>query len=162
MPHLFPNKTLHGYVFNNTFISGGIIMQEVNPTNQDLSEMLGTEKYNVWADVCNLVENLYEMDILRKNTKWNNWKYEHKYRRGGKTLCTLYAKENCFSIQIIFGKDERAKFENEQHTYSDEIQSIYNNSTTYHDGKWMSFETINSQLEDIQKLLRIKRKPNKK
>jgi hypothetical protein len=153
---------LHGYIFNNTFISGGVIMQEIFPTNQELNEMLGTEKYNVWAGVCNLVENLYEMDILRKNTSWNNWKYEHKYRRGGKTLCTLYAKENCFSIQIVFGKDERAKFEHEQHTYSDEIQSIYNNSTTYHDGKWMSFEPVNSLLEDIQKLLCIKRKPNKK
>ena len=60
-------------------------MQEDFPTNQELSKMLGTEKYNIWAGVCNLIENLYEMDILRKNTHWNNWKYEHKYRRGGKT-----------------------------------------------------------------------------
>jgi len=73
-----------------------------------------------------------------------------------------YIFSNTISGQIVFGKDERAKFENEQHTYSDEIQSIYKNSTTYHDGKWMSFEPVNLLLEDIQKLLRIKRKPNKK
>lgn len=30
------------------------------------------------------------------------------------------------------------------------------------DGKWMSFEPVNLLLEDIQQLLRIKRKPNKK
>ena len=137
-------------------------MQEVYPTNQDLNVMLGTEKYQVWERICNLIESLYEMELLRKNTSWNQWKYEHKYRRGGKTLCTFYAKDNCFHIQIIFGKEERAKFENEQHTYSDKIQSIYHNSTTYHDGKWMSFELDNSDLEDVQKLLRIKRKPNKK
>lgn len=137
-------------------------MQDVFPTNQELNEMLGTEKNNLWEAVCNLIESLYEMEILRKNTNWNNWKYEHKYRRGGKTLCTLYANENGFIIQIVFGKDERAKFENEQYTYSDEVQSIYNNSTTYHDGKWMSFEPVNSLLEDIQRLLCIKRKPNKK
>lgn len=137
-------------------------MQEVFPTNQELNEMLGTEKYNVWVGVCSLVENLYEMDILQKNTNWNNWKYELKYRRGGKTLCTLYAKENCFCIQIVFGKVERAKFEDMQNTFSDEIQSIYKNSTTYHDGKWMSFEPVISLLDDVQKLLFIKRKPNKK
>lgn len=137
-------------------------MQGSLPTNQDLNEMLGTEKYNIWENLCNLIESLYEMDILGKNTKWNNWKYEHKYRRGGKTLCTLYVKDNYFNIQIVFGKDERAKFENEQDTYSDEIQSIYNNSTTYHDGKWMSFEPTNQLLEDIRKLLYIKRKPNRK
>lgn len=136
-------------------------MQDVFPTNQELSEMLGAEKYKVWATVCNLIESLYEMEILRKNTNWNNWKCEHRYRRGGKTLCTLYANEKGFMIQIVFGKEERAKFENEQNIYSDEVQSIYNNSTTYHDGKWMSFEPANSLLEDIQRLLYIKRKPNK-
>jgi len=136
-------------------------MQDVFPTNQELNEMLGAEKYKVWAAVCNLIESLYEMEILRKNTNWNNWKYEHKYRRGGKTLCTLYSNEKGFMIQIVFGKEERAKFENEQHIYSDEVQSIYNNSTTYHDGKWMSFEPTSTLLEDIQRLLYIKRKPNK-
>ncbi len=137
-------------------------MQEVYPTNEELKEMLGTEKYNVWSLVCKNIDYLYEMDILQKNTKWNNWKYEHKFRRGGKTLCTLYAKDNCFNIQIVFGKDERSKFESEKHNYTSEIQNIYINSTTYHDGKWMSFEPDNSLIEDIQKLLLIKRKPNKK
>lgn len=137
-------------------------MQDGFPTNQELSEMLGTEKYTIWESVCNLIESLYEMDILRKNTNWNNWKCEHKYRRGGKTLCTLYANEKGFVIQIVFGKEERAKFESEQQTYSDEVQNIYKNSTTYHDGKWMSFEPVNPLLDDIRKLLRIKRRPNKK
>lgn len=139
-----------------------MIIEEVIPTKEDLQQMLGEEKYSVWAAICDMVENTYEMEILRKNTKWNDWRYEHKYRRGGKTLLTMYAKDHCFIIQIIFGKDERAKFEPEQQTYSDEIQSVYNNSTTFHDGKWMSFEPDLSLLEDIQKLLRIKRRPNKK
>lgn len=39
------------YIFSNTYINGGVIMQEVFPTNQELNEMLGTEKYNVWACV---------------------------------------------------------------------------------------------------------------
>lgn len=137
-------------------------MQKALPTTQELKEMLGTEKYTVWESVCNLIEGLYEMDILRNNTSWNNWRYEQKYRRGGKTLCTLYARENCFSIQIIFGKEERAKFEPEQNTYSDEIQRVYNESTTFHDGKWMTFDPSMSLLEDIQRMLRIKRRPNKK
>jgi hypothetical protein len=138
-------------------------MCKVISTNQEIKEILRTDMYNVWESVCNLVERLYEMDILFKNTNWNNWKYELKYRRGGKTLCTLYAKDDCINLQIIFGKHERAKFEDEQESYSLEIQNVYNNSTTYHDGKWMSFELNDlTLLEDIPKLLYIKRKPNKK
>ena len=34
------------------------------------------------------------------------WKYEYKYRRGGKTLCVLYARENCVGFMIILGKTE--------------------------------------------------------
>lgn len=63
---------------------------------------------------------------------------------------------------IIFGKDERIKFEKDLYTYADEIQAIYHNSTTYHDGKWMYFEPSNSLIEDMGKLLGIKRKPNRK
>jgi hypothetical protein len=62
---------------------------------------------------------------------------------GGKTLCTLYAKESVFGLLIIFGKQEREKFEANKEDYSAQIQRVYDESTTYHDGKWMMF-----QLED--------------
>lgn len=40
---------------------------------------------------------------------------------------------------------------------------LYKNTTTYHDGKWVMIELKDlSLLEDIKKLLLIKRKPNKK
>ena len=137
-------------------------MLEKVPTNEELQVLLGTEKYNAWIAACSLIDGLYEMDTLW-NTGGKAWVYEYKYRRGGKTLCTLYARENCFGLLIIFGKDERAKFEAEQEMYSDAIKDIYNSSTTYHDGKWMMFEPTDLSLfNDIKKLLQIKRKPNRK
>lgn len=63
---------------------------------------------------------------------------------------------------IIFGKQERAKFEADKNNYSVEVQRVYNESSTYHDGKWMMFELMDTSLfADMEKLLRIKRKPNK-
>ena len=98
---------------------------------------------------------------------WNKggkaWTYEYKYRRGGKTLCALYARENCIGFMIIFGKDERAKFEAERNDYSQQVQKIYDEPKTYRDGKWVMFEpTDTSMFQDFIKLLGIKRKPNKK
>ena len=98
---------------------------------------------------------------------WNKggkaWTYEYKYRRGGKTLCALYARENCIGFMIIFGKDERAKFEAERNDYSQQVQNIYDEAKTYRDGKWVMFEpTDTSMFQDFIKLLGIKRKPNKK
>lgn len=67
---------------------------------------------------------------------------EYKYRRGGKTLCTFYAKEGTANILITYGKSERE---------------------TLHDGKWL-WIPIDRELrtEDILLMLKIKRRPNRK
>ncbi len=137
-------------------------MLEKVPTDEEMIALIGQPLFKVWTGLSNLIESKYDMERL-----WNNggkkWKYEFKYRRGGKSLCALYAKENVFGFMIIFGKDERAKFEADRNDYSTEVQRIYDESTTYHDGKWMMFQlTDSSLLSDMEKLLRIKRKPNKK
>lgn len=64
---------------------------------------------------------------------------------------------------IIFGKDERKKFEENRTNYSESAQRIYDESKTYHDEKWVMFDLINtSMFDDFIKLLHIKRKPNKR
>ena len=132
------------------------------PTNEEMVALIGQQLFEVWTNLCDLIESKYDLDRL-----WNNggkkWTYEYKYRRGGKSLCALYVKENVFGFMVIFGKDERAKFEASRNDYSLEVQKIYDEATTYHDGKWMMFELTDTSLfSDMEKLLSIKRKPNKK
>ena len=64
---------------------------------------------------------------------------------------------------IIFGKDERSKLEEIRNELSSDVLETYDNAQTYPDGKWVMFDiTDNSILEDLKKLLLIKRKPNRK
>lgn len=138
------------------------IMLDIIPNTQQMTTLVGKSLYDIWNKLCALVNEKYDMDCL-----WNkggkSWTYEYKYRRGGKTLCALYARENCIGFLIIFGKNERLKFEKDRENYSKEVQTIYDASQTYHDGKWMMFEPIDTSLfDDFIKLLRIKRKPNRK
>ena len=98
---------------------------------------------------------------------WNNggkkWRYEYKLRKGGKTLCAFYFKDNTLGFMIIFGKDERSKVEEIKNELSSDVLETYDNAQTYYDGKWVMFNiTDYSILEDLKKLLFIKRKPNKK
>ena len=63
---------------------------------------------------------------------------------------------------VILGKDERLKFEEDRENYAKEVQEIYDKAQTYHDGKWIMFEPVDTSLfHDFIKLLRIKRKPNR-
>ena len=117
---------------------------------------------SVWGQLCDRIDELYEMDRL-----WNDggkaWDLEYKYRRGGKTLCALYAKKDCFGFMVILGKDECARFESDRESYSKAVQKVYDDARTYHDGKWIMFEPIdNSQFDDYMRLLAIKRRPNRK
>ncbi|MDV3429643.1 MAG: DUF3788 domain-containing protein [Bacillota bacterium] len=132
------------------------------PTSEELIALIGKPLFEIWTALSEIIEQKYDMEHL-----WNNggkaWKYEYKYRRGGKTLCALYAKKDCFGFMVIFGKDERAKFEADKQNYSLEVQKVYDESKTYHDGKWMMFGLTDTSLfADMEKLLLIKRKPNKK
>ena len=132
------------------------------PTAEELTNLVGESLYELWGNLTAFIEENYDMERL-----WNSggkaWKYEYKYRRGGKTLCSLYARENRIGFMIIFGKEERAKFEAARDRYAKETQAVYDSAKTYHDGKWMMFEPKNAALfEDFMKLLCIKRKPNRK
>jgi len=132
------------------------------PNTDELTALIGKSLYDVWNKLCALIDGNYDMDCL-----WNQggkaWKYEYKYRRGGKTLCALYAREKCVGFMVVLGKDERLKFETDKETYSKEVQEIYDNTHTYHDGKWIMFEPTDTSLfDDFIRLLSIKRKQNKK
>lgn len=132
------------------------------PGKEEMTDLIGKSLYDVWNTLCALIDEKYDMDCL-----WNQggkaWKYEYKYRRGGKTLCALYARENGMGFMIILGKDERLKFEADKANYSKEVQERYDQAQTYHDGKWIMFEPVDTSLfDDFMKLLRIKRKPNRK
>ena len=130
------------------------------PNEKEMIALIGQSLYDVWKKLCVLIEKRYDMECL-----WDKggktWIYEYKYRRGGKTLCALYARDNCIGFMVILGKEERNKFERDRSNYSKEVQTIYDKTQTYHDGKWIMFEPKDTSLfNDFVALLSIKRKSN--
>ena len=136
-------------------------MADMIPGEEEIAALVGPSLYTVWNRLCTRIDETYDMDHL-----WNKggkaWKYEYKYRRGGKTLCALYARENCIGFMVILGKEERLKFEADQDSYAKEVQETYSEAQTYHDGKWIMFEPVDTSLfDDFLRLLAIKRRPNR-
>ena len=137
-------------------------MLERIPDGGEMTALVGKPLYDVWRALCALIDETYDMDRLW-NAGGKAWKYEYKYRRGGKTLCALYARENCVGFMVILGKDERLKFEADRENYTEEVRSIYDKAQTYHDGKWLMFEPADASLfPDFIRLLNIKRRQNRK
>lgn len=131
------------------------------PSAEQMTALVGPSLFEVWKQLCALIDEKYDMERL-----WGDggkaWAYEYKYRRGGKTLCALYARENCVGFMVVLGKQERLKFENNRASYSQEVQRVYDEAQTYHDGKWLMFEPRDTSLfDDFVGILSIKRRPNK-
>ena len=132
------------------------------PSEKEIISLVGKPLYNIWLSLTESIDAKYEMERL-----WNSggkmWKYEYKYRRGGKTLCALYARENCIGFMVVFGQEVRGTFAACRDSYSKETQKVYDEEQTDRDGKWIMFEPKDSSLfDDFIKILSIKRKPNKK
>ncbi|MCB5942257.1 DUF3788 domain-containing protein [bacterium 210820-DFI.6.52] len=137
-------------------------MLERVPSAEEMTALVGRPLFDVWTALCAAIDERYDMDRL-----WNGggkaWTYEYKYRRGGKTLCALYAREKKIGFMVIFGKAEQAAFEAERGQYPQRVQAIYDGAKTYRDGKWVMFEPADlSMVDDFVRLLAIKRRPNRK
>ena len=55
-------------------------MLENIPSQSTMTELLGQSLYEVWQELCSVIEEKYEMERLW-NTGGKNWTYEYKYRR---------------------------------------------------------------------------------
>ena len=132
------------------------------PIQRTLEELIGSSNLDIWNKLVAVIESLYEMDRTW-NKGFGDWIYEYKYRRGGKTLCTFYAKQDVACILITLGKAEREKVEINRDDFSPSLLALYNETKTYHDGKWLWIQIDESlSFDDVIKLLKIKRRPNRK
>jgi len=117
-----------------------------------------------WEKLTGHIRFYYEMDEL-----WEEGNPAHKhhsnlrFRRGGKTLITLCIREGYFIAAIVLGKDERDKFEQQRKEFGKKVHKEYDDAEVFHDGKWIGFDVNDESLiDDIIRLLEIKRKPNRK
>lgn len=137
-------------------------MLEKVPTEEELNQLMGKDTFEAWCSINNFIKNNYNMDVLW-DVGGKTGVFELKYRKSRKTFCALYPREKGMRLLIIFGKSEREKFETSRINYSEYIINLYDNTHQYHDGKWLYIDIINGTvIEDIKRLLLIKKKPNRK
>lgn len=137
-------------------------MLEITPTKEQIISHLGASSNAAFIELIDFVESHYEFEPTWSEAgKYGIW--EIKYRKSGKTLCAFYLKDDFFTVLVVFGKAEREKFESAQSEFHPEIVELYTNTHQYHDGKWLWINASDMSLvEDIKRLIVIKKKPKKK
>jgi hypothetical protein len=86
-----------------------------------------------------------------------------KFRQGKKTIVSINFYNDHYCFQLILGKSEREKFDAQRNEFSKAIQDLYDKEHTLHDGKWLLIRVDNLvDLEEVKKLILIKKNPNRK
>ena len=90
---------------------------------------------------------------------WKGWNV--KYKKSGKSLCTLYPKQGYLLLLVPVGQKEMTEAELLIPLCTEYTQNLFNQATTGHIGKFLAFEIKDEDvLQDVKNLiaLRVKKK----
>lgn len=131
--------------------------KNVPPTEAKILKTIGIP--NAWQDLKGFLEEHYdfqpELAFYGKKYGWTV-----RYRKSGKTLCSLFPETGAFSVLIVLGKKQATETLAKLDTFTPPVQKIIEETKQLHDGSWLWIRVFGSeQVEDIKSLLKLKRKP---
>ncbi len=136
--------------------------KEHEPSDKDIFSYLGNNATEAWVDIISSLRTNYdfspEVDYGGKNYGWSI-----RYRKSGKSLCTLFPERGAFTILIVLGKKEVEQFKEHINEFSGEFVELFKCAKQFHDGRWLWIRVFKkSGTGDIKRLLIIKKKPKNK
>lgn len=130
------------------------------PSEEEVRAWIGRDAFEHWSKLRSWIEASYPGVFAP------DWLYGGKNRgwalRYTKTraLCSLIPAYRLLSVQIVLGGVERAKFEGRRYTWSPELARLYDDTRTYHDGKWLTVAVSSAaRRREVTDLLCMKRPP---
>lgn len=129
------------------------------PSYDDIKKYLGEACLN-YENLCSYLEEKYSVKSKTEYSKCSaqpGWNI--KYKKGGKSLCTLYPMEGYFIALVVVGSKEKEDVENEIETgtFTPYVAELYKKSSFSALGIWLMIEIRDSEvLNDIKTLIAIR------
>lgn len=136
------------------------------PSDADMTNTIGQPIAEAWNALRRFLMETYEIvPIFDSGGKTYGWNLE--YRIGGRPLCELYPENGSFTALVILGKSELDQALARVETFSPIVQKALVDTPRFHDGCWMYLRvsdplTCQQDVQDIQQLILIKKKPPRK
>lgn len=82
-----------------------------------------------------------------------------KFKKAGKTLCTIYPRETYFTVMVVVGKNEKETVESILSELTTGLQDIYNQTKEGNGQRWLmiDLEDKDDLYDDIMRLIEIRR-----
>jgi hypothetical protein len=136
--------------------------KEKQPTAKAIADYLGQDAAAAWDDTTAFLAENYDFS---PETVFGGQKYGWavRYRRSGKSLCTLHPEKGAFTVLIVLGGRETEKALEALSSFSPSVAETISGAHQYHDGRWLWLRVVKkNNTADIKRLLQIKKKPRPK
>ncbi len=127
------------------------------PSIKEISEYV---RNPVFIQFCSEIKNAYNCNekIEYSSCSWERG-WNIKYKKAGKTLCTIYPKECYFNVMIVVGAKEKALVEAILPECTIELNHIYRQTQKGNGQKWLmiGLEDKGSLYHDVLRFIEIRK-----
>lgn len=131
--------------------------RNVCPSLEEIGEYIGNP---VFLQFCAQIKTAYQ---CKEKIEFSACSWERgwnvKFKKAGKTLCTIYPREGYFTVMIVVGTKEKATVEALLPECNAELWEIYVQTKEGNGQRWMmiDLEDRGSMYDDILRLITIRR-----
>ena len=136
------------------------------PSDADMINWIGHPMADEWIALRRFLAETYDI-VPTFNSGGKRYGWNLQYRIGGRPLCEMYPERGSFTALVILGKAELEHAMERIEAFGLIVQQTLAETPRYHDGCWMYLRvadplTCQQDVQDIEQLIMIKRKPPKK
>ena len=132
------------------------------PSMEGINAYLGAAR-PLWNELTAYIEEKYQAKAQMAYSKCSaqpGWNV--KYKKGGKSLCTLYPMENYFIALLVVGAKEEEEVEMvlKMGSFTPYLKELYNKTAFSAGGRWLMIEVKDQAvLRDIKLIMGIRVRP---
>lgn len=136
------------------------------PSDAEMTDFIGHPVADAWNALRHFLAETYNIaPAFNSGGKKYGWNLQH--RAGGRPLCEMYPENGSFTALVVLGKVELEQALGKIDTFGPVVQKALLETPGFHDGCWMYIRvadplTCQQDVQDIQRLILIKKKPPKK
>lgn len=127
------------------------------PTLEELGEYVGNP---VFGEFCKEIQETYKTESRMEYSKCS-WEpgWNVKYKKSGKSLCTIYLREQYFTVLVVIGRKEKERAEELLLTCAPVLQQIYEETKEGNGQRWMmiDLEDADEVYHDVLRLIELRR-----
>ena len=131
------------------------------PDSKETISFIGDQVATKWLEMEDFLKTHYD---FKPETVFygNKYGWTVRYRKSGRTLCSLFPEKGSFTVLITLGRKESDLVLSMKDELSSQIFKVIQESRQLRDGRWLWIRILKSNgITDIKKILAVKRKPKK-